>query len=108
MAEARQPGYDRQGAEVPAFGLRVVMILRWGAERSNDVLDPRFVSRWIQEATDGLATLEAFRRALAAHDAPQHEGAVCLRERLQLGAPLLERGLLSADLTTWYETALGA
>ena len=105
-AEDRTPGYDRQGSEMPAFGLLVLMTLRWGAETGHSVLDPDDVLRWIQEAIDGLSSPAALRDALGLADgSDERERAVCLRERLQVGLPLFEKGLLPRALLPWFKEA---
>jgi hypothetical protein len=91
---------------MPAFGLRVLMILRWGAETGHSVLDPDDVLRWVQEAIDGLSSPAALRDALGRADgSDERERAACLEERLQVGIPLLEKGLLPRALLPWFREA---
>lgn len=105
-AERRIPGYDRQGSEVPPFGLQASMILRWGPEAGHSVLDPTSVLRWIEEGIDGVSSPNALRQALARVDGSvEHERAVCLKERLQVGSTLFEKGLLSVGLLPWFKAA---
>lgn len=108
-AERRTLGYDRQASEVPPFGLRAVMILRWGAQPGHSILDPDHVSRWIQNGIGGLSSPAFLRSALGRPDgSDERERAVCLRERLQVGFPLFEKGLLPRALLPWFTAAGGA
>jgi hypothetical protein len=106
-AAGRMPGHDRQGSEVPSFGLRALMILRWGPEVGSSVLDPDDLQRWIQEELDAHASPAVFREALERTDGSQQERehAFCLKERLEVGLPLFEKGLLSRSLGPWLRVA---
>ena len=105
-AEGRAPGYDRQGSEVPLFGLRGLMILRWGAEAGSTVLDPELLLQWIRKALDRHTSPAAFRDALGHTDgSDEHEHAVCLKERLQVGLPLFQEGLFPRALLPWFKEA---
>jgi hypothetical protein len=94
-AERRTWGYDRQGSEAPAFGLMVDRICKWGPEIGSEVSDPARVAAWIQEAIDVVGDVEAFR-------ASDSEAAFCLRERLMVGKPLFEQGLLPTSMDVWF------
>lgn len=106
-AESRTRGYDRQGSEVPLFGLRALMILRWGAEPNHAVLDADDILQWIHEEMDVFISPTALREALdrAGSGDFDHERAVCLKERLQLVLPLFEAGLFPGSLLPWFEVA---
>lgn len=105
-AAGRAPGFDRQGSEAVLFGLKGLMMLRWGAEVGSSVLDPEDVLSWIQEELDHHASPRAFRDALeSSGGGDEHERAVLLKERLQVGLPLFERGLLPSSLSPWFAAA---
>ncbi len=104
-ARARTAGYDRQGSEVPLFGLIGLMILTWGAEPGDRVLDPERLNCWIQEELEQQESPDGFREALTETvSAIRREHAICLKERLEVGLPLYEKGLLRASFEPWLRS----
>lgn len=105
-ARGRSVGYDRQGSEVPLFGLVGLMILRWGAKPGHRVLDPERVRCWIQEELEQQESPDSFREALnETVNATRREHAICLKERLAVGLALYEKGLLHRTLEPWIRSA---
>ena len=105
-SHSRKAGYDRQGSEVPLFGLIALMILTWGGETGDSVLDPERLNRWVQEGLEQQESPGRFREALReTTNSSRREHAVCLMERLEVALPLYERGLLRASFEPWLRSA---
>lgn len=107
-AESRSEGFDRQGSEVPLYGLMVLMILKWDIDADSKVRDLAKVERWIQNAIDAQDSRASFLEALAwnsSSTANQREAAVCLRERLDVGLALFENDLLPPSMWRWFHDA---
>jgi hypothetical protein len=105
-ARLRHEGFDRQGNEVPLYGLICLMILTWGAQPGDEVLDPELIKCWIQEELEYQENPDSFGEALTETTSDsRYEHVICLRERLEIGLALQERRLLPASFAPWFTAA---
>lgn len=101
----RSAGFDRQGSEIPMFGLICLMISRWGPETGSEARDPTPVIDWVQQEIDILVDPEIFRASLADTDSEWREHAALLKERLEIGRSLHAIGLLPSSMIPWLQSA---
>jgi hypothetical protein len=104
-SRGRSAGFDRQGSEVPLFGLMCLMILRWGPETGSAARDPAPVIDWVQQEIDILVDPQIFSASLADVDSGRCEHAVLLRERLEIARSLHTLGLLPSSMIPWLHSA---
>ncbi|HEY0135052.1 MAG TPA: hypothetical protein VGB85_13250 [Nannocystis sp.] len=101
----RSAGFDRQGSEVPLFGLICLMISRWGPETGSEARDPAPVIEWVQQGIDILVDPQIFRASLADAGSERREHAVLLEERLEIARSLHALGLLPSSMIPWLHSA---
>ncbi|NJK32978.1 MAG: hypothetical protein HC927_11525 [Deltaproteobacteria bacterium] len=103
--EARRlpPGLVRQSAQAPAFGLEVMLILRFGKEGDVGQGILRSIRSWLSEGMKPFDDAASFLRALehAHSEDVLREHALVLRERLQVASALWRAGEFS-ELSEWF------
>lgn len=103
-------GVLRQSLEVPSYGLRTAMILKFGARIEPASAWLQSILEWLRDGMRPFASASAFAHALD----PEHEGgrmhAIILLERIRVAAALWREGLFDAqdDLDAWFRAVEAA
>ena len=101
----RAAGFDRQGSEIPLYGLMCLMISLWGPETGSEARDPTRVIEWVQQEIDILVDPAIFSASLADADSEWREHALLLKERLEIARSLHALGLLPSSMIPWLQSA---
>ncbi len=96
--------FIRRSMEIPSYGLRVLMILKFGLDREATAAYLRSIVDWLREAMIVFVDAQEFARALdsANEGEAADQRALILRERLEAASALWKRGIVGEDLEGWF------